>query len=74
MTYLRTTGWGLAMLILLAFAFHACQKDNSTSMSPGAGQQKLSIYFADDPGYFDNVFLDIRKVEVLGLLRGMRSR
>ncbi len=64
-TYLRTTGWGLAALILLAFAFHACQKDNSTSMSPGAGQQRLSIYFADNPGYFDNVFLDIRKVEVL---------
>jgi hypothetical protein len=34
-------------------------------MSPGAGQQRLSIYFADNPGYFDNVFLDIRKVEVL---------
>jgi hypothetical protein len=29
------------------------------------GQQKLSIYFADNPGYFDNVFLDIRKVQVL---------
>lgn len=64
-TYLRTTGWGLAALILLALAFHACQKDNSASMSPGAGQQRLSIYFADNPGYFDNVFLDIRKVEVL---------
>jgi hypothetical protein len=34
-------------------------------MSPGEGQQRLSVYFADDPGYFDNVFLDIRKVEVL---------
>jgi hypothetical protein len=64
-TYLRTTGWGLATLVLLAFVFHACQKDNSASMTPGAGQQRLSVYFADDPGYFDNVFLDIRNVEVL---------
>lgn len=64
-TYLRKSGWGLATLMLLAFVFHACQKDDSTSMSPGAGQQKLSVYFADDPGRFDNVFLDIRKVEVL---------
>jgi hypothetical protein len=64
-TYLRTTGWGLATLLLLAFVFYACQKDNSTSMSPGEGQQRLNIYLADNPGYFDNVFLDIRKVEVL---------
>lgn len=64
-TYLRTTGWGLTALLLLAFVFHACQKDNSASMSPGQGQQRLNIYLADNPGYFDNVFLDIRKVEVL---------
>ena len=64
-TYLRTTGWGLATLLLLAFVFHACQKDNSASLSPGPGQQRLNIYLSDDPGFFDNVFLDIRKVQVL---------
>ena len=65
-TYLRTTGWGLATLVLLAFVIHSCKKDNSASSGVGADQQKVNIYLSDDPaGYFDNVFLDIKSVQVL---------
>lgn len=64
-TYLRKTGWGLATLVLLALIVHSCTKDESGSRTPGANEQRLNIYIADNPGYFDNVFLDIRKVEVL---------
>ena len=65
MTYFRKSGWGLATFALLAVVFYACKKDSSTSTGPGANQQRLNVYFTDDPGYFDNVFLDIRSVQVL---------
>ncbi|GAA0547734.1 hypothetical protein GCM10009415_32350 [Chitinophaga japonensis] len=50
---------------MVTVAIYACQKDGSTEPGPNADEQKLSIYMSDDPGFFDNVYLDIRKVEVL---------
>lgn len=66
-TYLRTSGWGLATLVLLALVVYSCKKDNSSSSTGlGANQQRLNIFLADDPGSrFDNVFLDIKSVQVL---------
>jgi hypothetical protein len=65
--FLRKPGLGLAIVALSAIALmESCSKDNSASTAPiPANQQKVSLYLADDPGYFDKVFLDIRKVEVL---------
>jgi hypothetical protein len=51
--------------MLLAVIVYSCKKDESAQTSLAANQQRLNIYFTDNPGYFDNVFLDIRKVEVL---------
>ena len=64
-TYLRNNGWWLAITMLLAVIVYSCKKDDSAQTSIGANQQRLNVYFTDNPGYFDNVFLDIRKVEVL---------
>ncbi|MFB6457294.1 DUF4382 domain-containing protein [Chitinophaga sp. Hz27] len=65
--YLRKAGLVFAVLVTAgAIFFTACNKDNSTSTQPiPANQQKVSLFLSDDPGYFDKVMLDIRKVEVL---------
>ncbi len=51
--------------VVAAFAslfFLACNKENSTGSS---GNSKLNIYLTDDPSLvFDNVWLDIQKVEI----------
>lgn len=65
MKNLRNLRWPVVLLALVAVVAYACKKDNSTEPGPGPNQQKLNIYMSDDPGFFDNVFLDIRKVEVL---------
>jgi hypothetical protein len=65
-TYLRNNGWWMAIAMLIAIVAYSCKKDESASAAPlGANQQRLNIYFADNPGYFDNVFLDIRSIQVL---------
>jgi hypothetical protein len=63
-TRFRTLRWPLVLIALSAFVIYACNKDNTPPGIP-ENQQKLSIYMSDNPGFFDNVFLDIRKVEVL---------
>ncbi|SEN07150.1 protein of unknown function [Chitinophaga rupis] len=65
MKNLRNLRWPVVLLALVAVVAYACKKDNATEPGPGPNQQKLNIYMSDDPGFFDNVFLDIRKVEVL---------
>jgi len=65
MKNLRNLRWPLVLMALVAVVAYACQKDASTEPGPGPNEQKLSIYMSDDPGFFDNVYLDIRKVEVL---------
>src|ERR1700712_2543274 len=48
-----------AFLCLFSFA---CNKENSTGSS---GQSSLNIFLTDDPSLlFDNVFLDMQKVEI----------
>jgi hypothetical protein len=56
-----------AIAIVSASAiFVACTKGTSTEGStPTASQQSVSLYLTDGPGLFNNVFLDIRSVEVL---------
>lgn len=60
--------WGIPVLLLgaLSFIMYACTKNNSAE--PGAvpeGKQKVSIMLTDGPGIFDQVLIDIQKVEVL---------
>jgi hypothetical protein len=63
---LRKTAWRLAAIVSMAVIVYSCSKDNSSSQAPlKANQQRLNVYFTDGPGVFDNVFLDIKKVEVL---------
>ncbi|ASZ13530.1 DUF4382 domain-containing protein [Chitinophaga pendula] len=63
--HLRKGVWLAALPIICLLLFHACKKDDSSSPAPvPVGQQRLHIYLSDDPGYFDKVLLDIRKVEV----------
>lgn len=64
---LRNAGLLLAVIVTgAAVLISACNKDNSVNNEPiPANKQKVSLYLSDDPGYFDQVLLDIRKVEVL---------
>lgn len=52
------------MAVAVAFTITACNK--STSAEPNAaGKEQLSLYLTDGPGFFDNVYIDIRSVKVL---------
>ena len=42
----------------------ACSKNGVSPGTSVAGQQKVSLYLTDGPGYFDNVFIDIKTVNV----------
>lgn len=60
--------WGIPVLLLgaLSFIMYACSKNDSAE--PGAvpeGKQRVSIMLTDAPGIFDQVLIDIQKVEVL---------
>ncbi|RFS26488.1 DUF4382 domain-containing protein [Chitinophaga silvatica] len=65
--FLRKPVTVIAMLVVATLVFmEACKKDNSASPDPiPANKQRVNLYLSDDPGYFDKVLLDIRKVEVL---------
>lgn len=59
---------GLPVLLLgaLSIIIYACSKNNSAE--PEAipeGQQRVNLMLTDDPGLFDQVLIDIQKVEVL---------
>lgn len=64
---LRKSATVIAMsVVAVLLMMEACKKDGSASPEPlPANKQKVNIYLSDDPGYFDKVLLDIRKVEVL---------
>ncbi|CAL1517618.1 DUF4382 domain-containing protein [Chitinophaga sp. MM2321] len=64
---LRKPGLISAVLFVLAVVgLYSCSKDQSASNQPiPANQQKVSLFLSDDPGFFDKVLLDIRKVEIL---------
>ena len=48
--------------IILLVAFIACKKDYSSALS--SQTKTLSVHLLDDPSHFDNVFIDIKYVEV----------
>lgn len=50
---------------LLASLFYACSKESSSNNGPvPAGKQSASIYLTDGPGFFDQVLIDVRSVQV----------
>lgn len=51
------------MAIAVSVSMTACKKSNSAEAT--AGKEQLSLYLTDGPGFFDNVFIDIRSVKVL---------
>ncbi|UAY51430.1 DUF4382 domain-containing protein [Ferruginibacter albus] len=55
----------LAIVLSLVLIFFSCSKDASLSESLTPGTQNASIYMTDAPGFFDNVMIDIRSVQVL---------
>ncbi|WP_343308021.1 DUF4382 domain-containing protein [Chitinophaga niabensis] len=62
----RKLGMPILLLGTLSVIIYACSKDSSNE--PAAippGQQRVSLMLTDDPGLFDKVNIDIRKVEVL---------
>jgi hypothetical protein len=52
------------MAIAVSFTITACNK-NTSAETGAAGKEQLSLYLTDGPGFFDNVYLDIRSVKVL---------
>jgi hypothetical protein len=52
---------------VLSLIFIACQKnmDGSSDQTVPAGKQNLSLFLTDGPGFFDNVSVDIKSVQVL---------
>lgn len=58
-------GFGAAV-VLSGLLLYSCSKDNSkgTEELP-PGKQHISLYLTDDPGFFDNVLVDIKSVKVL---------
>jgi len=58
---------GLPVLLLgaLSLIIYACSKNNSAEPQIPEGQQRVSLMLTDDPGLFDQVLIDIQKVEVL---------
>ena len=49
--------------IVAALSFAACKKDQSAQMPQG--KQEFSLYMTDGPGFFDQVLVEIRSVQVL---------
>ncbi|QEC42742.1 DUF4382 domain-containing protein [Pseudobacter ginsenosidimutans] len=61
----RLYGFG-AVIVLFSLVFYACSKNDSTEQQPlPPGSQQVSLYLTDDPGFFDNVMVDIKSVKVL---------
>lgn len=61
----RKMGLPLLLLGALSLIIFACSKNNSAEPDIPAGQQRVNLMLTDDPGLFDEVWIDIRKVEVL---------
>lgn len=57
-------GFG-AVIVLAAMVLYACSKNDSTEQALPPGSQQVSLYLTDDPGFFDNVHVDIKAVKVL---------
>lgn len=56
----------LSATFAAAILLYACSKDNSSQPQVvPPGQQHLSIFMTDGPGFFDSVLIDIQSVQVL---------
>lgn len=65
-TLLKRGLLAVSIPLMAAILLYSCKKDQSSSADPiPQNQQKVSLFLSDDPGLFDKVLLDIRKVEVL---------
>ncbi|MDP4261818.1 MAG: DUF4382 domain-containing protein [Bacteroidota bacterium] len=53
---------GLAFITLILF--YACQKESSANSSIPAGKTKLSVFLTDGPYDFQQVLVDIQRIEV----------
>lgn len=49
----------------LSFIFVSCSKNSNGDQTVPDGKQNLSVFLTDGPGYFDNVYVDIKSVKVL---------
>ena len=56
--------FGLIAVLVAITGIIACSKNGNSPQTPNAGQQKVSLYLTDGPGIFDNVFIDIKSVDV----------
>jgi hypothetical protein len=54
-----------AIAFLFTVLVYSCSKDSMGSATVPAGQQDVSLYLTDAPGFFDKVLVDIRSVQVL---------
>lgn len=64
--FLRKAGWPVLLMGILSVVIYACSKNESAAPEKvPEGKQKVSLMLTDDPGLFDKVNIDIRKVEVL---------
>ncbi len=61
---IKNTIIATVLVIAALISFSACQKNFSSNAS-AAGKEQLSLYLTDGPGFFDNVYIDIRSVKVL---------
>ncbi|HEY1115853.1 MAG TPA: DUF4382 domain-containing protein, partial [Chitinophagaceae bacterium] len=57
---MRRTLASLLLLGLSTFAFYACTKEGST----GNDKAKMQVYLTDDPGDYDQVFIDVQDVKI----------
>lgn len=60
------SGFYTCLLVLFSASLLviSCQKETSGNTDIPQGQTRYAVYLTDDPTDFDNVFVDIRKVEV----------
>jgi hypothetical protein len=65
--FARKIAASLIAVTALSTIIWSCSKDDAAAGGGtiGANQQRLQVYLTDDPGLFDQVFIDIRSVEVL---------
>ena len=51
--------------IVITGIIAGCSKNNSGSSTVSPGTQQVLLYMTDGPGFFDHVYIDIQKVQVL---------
>jgi Domain of unknown function (DUF4382) len=61
----KLTGSVSIVIAILSLLFYACQKDVSVSNENiPSGMNKVSVYLTDGPTDYQNVFIDIQRIEI----------